>query len=99
MAGMLETEGRAVGEGVEAGVEARPGACASAGAEAPLAGQAILVIGDRRMPLDGRALRLILWVAARQTRINGMASEAGQLWMTWKGSGPRSIDGNIKAPL
>jgi hypothetical protein len=98
---MLETEGRAVGEGEEAGVEARPGARAGtcAGAEAPPAGQAILVIGDRRMPLDGRALRLILWVAARQTRINGMASEAGQLWMTWKGSGPRSIDGNIKAPL
>lgn len=90
-----------MGEGVEAGVEARPGAYAGtcAGAEAPLAGQAILVVGDRRMPLDGRALRLILWVAARQTRINGMASEAGQLWMTWKGSGPRSIDGNIKAPL
>jgi hypothetical protein len=38
-------------------------------------------------------------VADRQERINETAPVAGQMWMTWKGDGPRSIDGDIKAPL
>ena len=66
---------------------------------APPAGEAVLLYGGRRLELRGRALKLILWVASRQRRINETAPLAGQLWMTWKGDGPRSIDGDIKAPL
>jgi hypothetical protein len=58
-----------------------------------------LVYRGRRIALGGRALKLILWVAIRQERINETAPAAGQLWMTWKGDGPRSIDGDIRAPL
>lgn len=49
--------------------------------------------------LRGRALRLILWLAGHQTRINETAPESGQLWLTWKGEGPRSIDGDIRTRL
>lgn len=52
-----------------------------------------------RVPLSGRALRLILWIAARQTRLNETAPESGQLWLTWKGDGLASIDGDIRTRL
>lgn len=75
---------------------ARAGAaetCAARGDEATL------VYRGQRVGLRGRALKLIVWVASRQERINETAPLAGQLWVTWKGDGPRSIDGDIKAPL
>ena len=52
-----------------------------------------------RVHLSGRALRLILWIAARQTRLNETAPESGQLWLSWKGDGQRSIDGDIRTRL
>lgn len=55
--------------------------------------------GGVRMRLRGRALRLILWLAAHQTRINETAPESGQIWLTWKGEGPQSIDGDIRTRL
>lgn len=55
--------------------------------------------GGMRMRLRGRALRLILWLAGHQTRINDTAPESGQIWLTWKGDGPRSIDGDIRTRL
>lgn len=58
-----------------------------------------LVYHNLRVAVRGRALKLILWVASRQKRINETAPTAGQLWMSWKGDGPQSIDGDIKAPL
>jgi hypothetical protein len=61
--------------------------------------EAVLVFRGQRLRLRGRALRLIAWVASRQERINETAPLAGQLWLTWKGDGPRSIDGDIRAPL
>jgi hypothetical protein len=61
--------------------------------------QGELRCGGTRTPLRGRALRLILWLAAHQTRINETAPERGQLWLTWKGAGPHSIDGDIRTPL
>ena len=50
-------------------------------------------------PICGRTLRLMLWLATRQQRINEVASDRGQLWITWKGSGPQSIDGEVKTRL
>ena len=55
--------------------------------------------GGVRMRLRGRALRLILWLAGHQTRINETAPESGQIWLTWKGEGPQSIDGDIRTRL
>jgi hypothetical protein len=55
--------------------------------------------GGIRLRLRGRALRLILWLAGHQTRINETAPESGQLWLTWKGDGPQSIDGDIRTRL
>lgn len=55
--------------------------------------------GGHRMRLRGRALRLILWLAGHQTRINETAPESGQIWLTWKGEGPHSIDGDIRTRL
>ena len=52
-----------------------------------------------RFPLSGRVLRLALWLAAHQARINEAAPESGQIWMSWKGQGPHSITGDIKTPL
>lgn len=49
--------------------------------------------------LHGRALRLILWLAGHQARINEMAPERGQLWLTWKGEGPHSVEGDIRTRL
>lgn len=55
--------------------------------------------GSQRVRLRGRALRLILWLAGHQTHINETAPESGQIWLTWKGEGPRSIDGDIRTRL
>jgi hypothetical protein len=55
--------------------------------------------GATRVALRGRALRLILWLAGHQTRINSTAPDCGQLWLTWKGEGPQSIAGDIKTRL
>jgi hypothetical protein len=63
------------------------------------AGDGVLVYRGQRIGVRGRALKLILWVAGRQQRINETAPVAGQMWMSWKGDGPQSIDGDIKAPL
>jgi|GEM_PF-1074486 len=52
-----------------------------------------------RVTLRGRALRLILWLAAHQSRINESAPESGQIWLTWKGEGPNSITGDIRTKL
>jgi hypothetical protein len=60
---------------------------------------AVLVYHGQRITLQGRTLKLMLWVAERQWRINRTAPGAGQLWMSWKGDGPQSITGDIKAPL
>lgn len=61
--------------------------------------EGMVVYHDLRLAVCGRALKLILWVANRQRRINDTAPSAGQMWVTWKGDGPLSIDGDIKAPL
>jgi hypothetical protein len=58
-----------------------------------------LTCGGHRWALSGRVLRLMLWLAARQQPINAVAAESGQLWITWKGSGPRSITGEVKTQL
>lgn len=79
--------------------EASSGGQPEALAEGQPSSDALLVYRGRRLALHGRALKLILWVAGRQRRINETAPEAGQMWMTWKGEGPHSIDGDIKAPL
>ena len=55
--------------------------------------------GGQRVRLRGRALRLIIWLAGHQTRINETAPESGQIWLTWKGDGPHSIDGDIRTRL
>jgi hypothetical protein len=55
--------------------------------------------GGHRVRLRGRALRLIIWLAGHQTRINETAPESGQIWLTWKGDGPHSIDGDIRTRL
>ena len=60
---------------------------------------ATLFYAGQRLVLRGRALRLILWVALHQQRINDFAPETGQLWLSWKGSGPGSLDGDLKVPL
>lgn len=52
-----------------------------------------------RLVLSRRALRLILWIAARQHRLNVTAPENGQIWLTWKGEGERSISGDIRTTL
>ena len=61
--------------------------------------QGELRCGGLRIALHGRTLRLILWMAAHQARINETAPERGQIWLTWKGSGPHAIDGDIRTPL
>jgi hypothetical protein len=38
--------------------------------------------GSYRLRLRGRALRLILWLAGHQTRINETAPDNGQIWLT-----------------
>jgi hypothetical protein len=53
----------------------------------------------KRFPLQGRVLRLALWLAAHQARINDAAPESGQIWLSWKGQGLHSITGDIKTPL
>lgn len=58
-----------------------------------------LAYHNRRVTLHGRALKLILWVASRQQRINNTAPSAGQLWLTWKGDGPNSMQGDLRTPL
>jgi hypothetical protein len=55
--------------------------------------------GGVRVRLRGRALSLILWLAGHQTRINETAPESGQIWLTWKGEGPKSIEGDIRTRL
>ena len=55
--------------------------------------------GGQRVRLRGRALRLIIWLAGHQTRINETAPESGQIWLTWKGDGPHSIEGDIRTRL
>jgi hypothetical protein len=52
-----------------------------------------------RLTLCGRALHLVLWLAGHQDRLNATASERGQIWMTWKGEGLRSIDGEFRTRL
>jgi hypothetical protein len=74
------------------------------GESGAMAGAATLAEGELRCgglrwPIAGRTLRLMLWLATRQQRINAVASESGQLWITWKGSGPHSIDGEVKTRL
>lgn len=71
---------------------------ASGGVEAATLG-AELVCGEARFTLTGRVLLLVLWLARRQERINGLASDAGQVWMSWKGVGGQSITGDLKTPL
>ncbi len=65
--------------------------------DAHIAGE--LCYGGERRRISGRTLRLMLWLAAQQQRINEVASDRGQLWITWKGDGPQSIDGEVKTRL
>ncbi len=58
-----------------------------------------LRVGGQRVTLRGRALRLILWLAWHQGRVNAVAPESGQLWMSWKGEGESSITGDIRTGL
>jgi hypothetical protein len=60
---------------------------------------AMLIYAGQRLRVHGRALRLILWVAFHQQQINEVAADRGQLWLSWKGSGANSIEGNLKVPL
>ena len=57
---------------------------------------AILRYRDQRIVLSGRALHHILWLAAHHTAINSVASQSGQIWLTWKGG---SIAGEIRTRL
>jgi hypothetical protein len=57
---------------------------------------AVLRHGNHRIALSGRALHLILWLAAHHTTIDSVATESGQLWLTWKGS---SVMGEIRTHL
>ena len=59
----------------------------------------VLRYAGRSWILTGRALRLVLWLAGCQQCINTVAPERGQLWLTWKGGGPNSIDGEVKTRL
>ncbi len=61
--------------------------------------EGVLCYGGTHWPLSGRALRLMVWLAGQQPRINAVVSEQGQLWITWKGNGPHSIDGEVRARL
>lgn len=58
-----------------------------------------VVCGQARFALSGRVLLLVLWLARHQERINALAPEAGQVWMSWKGTGGQSISGDLKTPL
>lgn len=86
--------GGGCGTNLELGEEPCQGGDAAADAA-----EGTLCYGGARWPISGRALRLMLWLAAQQQRINTVASERGQLWITWKGNGPHSIDGEVKARL
>jgi hypothetical protein len=68
-------------------------------ADMPCASEGVLLYGNRRVLVCGRALKLIVWMAAHQTRINAMAPAAGQLWLTWKGDGEHSLSGDLKTAL
>lgn len=58
-----------------------------------------IICGETRFALSGRVLLLVLWLARHQERINALAPDAGQVWMTWKGQGGQSISGDLKTPL
>lgn len=58
-----------------------------------------LRLGEARFILSGRVLSLVLWLVRHQERINALAPDAGQVWMTWKGQGAHSISGDLKTPL
>ena len=75
-----------------------PGATAGRRRETA-ATQGELRYGQARLPVAGRALHLIAWLAAHQERINQCGAESGQLWLTWKGDGPHSISGDIRTRL
>lgn len=62
-------------------------------------GNGELHYGGARLSVEGRALRLMLWLANHQGRINAVASESGQLWLTWKGDGNQSISGDVKMKI
>ncbi|MEO7002247.1 MAG: hypothetical protein ABI068_10490 [Ktedonobacterales bacterium] len=53
--------------------------------------------------LNGRTLRLAIWLATHQARINAAASECGQLWLTWKDGGKsgaaHAISGDLRTRL
>ena len=52
--------------------------------------------------LSGRTLRLAIWLATHQARINAAAGECGQLWLTWKGERgavERTISGDLRTRL
>ncbi len=61
--------------------------------------QGVLLYAGTRRALYGRTLRLVLWLAEHQSRLNSLASGAGQLWLTWKGDSPSSIQGDFRTPL
>jgi hypothetical protein len=78
-------------------VNRAPGQSAECGAATADTG--ILEYRGQRLAVHGRALTLVQCIVAHQQRINATAPSAGQLWLSWKGDGPRSITGDIKAPL
>lgn len=71
------------------------------GKDADATGPAVghLSVGGVSIAVGGRALRLMIWLADHQQCINSVAANRGQLWLTWKGDGPQSIDGEVKTRL
>lgn len=53
----------------------------------------------RALPVSGRAFRLMLWLARHQQRVNSVAPESGQLWLTWKGENGDAIAGDIRTSI
>lgn len=49
--------------------------------------------------LRGRALRLVLWIAAHQARLNATSAENGYLSLSWKGESAQSIEGDLHVRL
>lgn len=58
-----------------------------------------LRLGETRLTVRGRALRLMFWLAEHQATINFSAPRTGQLSLSWKGDGQHSISGDLRTLL
>ncbi len=59
----------------------------------------VLHYGAIRLHLGGRTLRLVLWLAHHQDRVNVLGRNDGQLHLTWKGHRLEDIEGDIHFTL